>query len=483
MATLLTHQVHQQQQVSNYNAPNNLHHTLLHQGHSGHQGAHHFCKDCGVMFESQTSLEVHLSYHKENLLTRWANQDSSLDKSSNSSIGSGSSGPLLLLNPSSPSPIKRERSEQNSSVESNASSQYFHSMDTHPPPPQQQPHYLPPMYNNNTGDQHMAEHHHSPTTPGSLFLHHQQQTPVDSNNGQQILMYENFNFQQQGGGGGHHPLFSPNPEHNLQQQQAARDSAEILDLDSHKVHIYQHQQQQQQQGFFHRPYLPHLLPPLPLPPQQQGGGGGWNGEHHFSRFSPAAYPIEPSNAFYPAPTTTTTALPPTNNGNGNTYEIVRMDNPNFSPNSEAPQTTHSFPSNGNNGPSAGVPFGHHSPYAPAPPSTTTQRVKSENGSPPGVVPKAQRSPLEGPVNNNAKNGGAQSPAVKTKGWKGGECKRPKTYNCPACNKWFTSSGHLKRHYGTTLHKVNKNSLTFPTFSRLSPFHPSLILSLLSCRTQ
>ncbi|XP_053658806.1 trithorax group protein osa [Anopheles marshallii] len=45
-------------------------------------------------------------------------------------------------------------------------------------------------------------------------------------------------------------------------------------------------------------------------------------------------------------------------------------------------------------------------------------------------------------------------AGPTKGtaWKSNEARRPKTYNCTACNKWFTSSGHLKRHYNTTLHK-------------------------------
>ncbi|KFB35213.1 AGAP002702-PA-like protein [Anopheles sinensis] len=46
------------------------------------------------------------------------------------------------------------------------------------------------------------------------------------------------------------------------------------------------------------------------------------------------------------------------------------------------------------------------------------------------------------------------PPGPTKGtaWKSNEARRPKTYNCTACNKWFTSSGHLKRHYNTTLHK-------------------------------
>ncbi|XP_077292893.1 uncharacterized protein LOC143915948 [Arctopsyche grandis] len=37
-------------------------------------------------------------------------------------------------------------------------------------------------------------------------------------------------------------------------------------------------------------------------------------------------------------------------------------------------------------------------------------------------------------------------------WKTNKVRRPKTYICTACDKWFTSSGHLKRHYNTTLHK-------------------------------
>lgn len=31
-------------------------------------------------------------------------------------------------------------------------------------------------------------------------------------------------------------------------------------------------------------------------------------------------------------------------------------------------------------------------------------------------------------------------------------KRPKNFHCQTCNKWFTSHGHLKRHYNTTLHR-------------------------------
>lgn len=37
--------------------------------------------------------------------------------------------------------------------------------------------------------------------------------------------------------------------------------------------------------------------------------------------------------------------------------------------------------------------------------------------------------------------------------------RPKTYSCEPCGKWFTSNGHLKRHFNTTLHKNATKSLS------------------------
>ena len=55
-------------------------------------------------------------------------------------------------------------------------------------------------------------------------------------------------------------------------------------------------------------------------------------------------------------------------------------------------------------------------------------------------------PLKGPVGivgggvGSGSNSGADA------------SKRPKSYQCEACDKWFTSSGHLKRHFNTTLHK-------------------------------
>lgn len=53
-------------------------------------------------------------------------------------------------------------------------------------------------------------------------------------------------------------------------------------------------------------------------------------------------------------------------------------------------------------------------------------------------------------------------------WKSNETRRPKSYNCSACNKWFTSSGHLKRHYNTTLHKNAVKQSGVPDPAMASP---------------
>lgn len=61
---------------------------------------------------------------------------------------------------------------------------------------------------------------------------------------------------------------------------------------------------------------------------------------------------------------------------------------------------------------------------------------------------------------------------KSTTWKSNEARRPKTYNCTACNKWFTSSGHLKRHYNTTLHKnaVKSSGQPDPATMPISAHH-------------
>ncbi|MCL4132785.1 UNVERIFIED_CONTAM: hypothetical protein GTU68_063189, partial [Idotea baltica] len=57
-------------------------------------------------------------------------------------------------------------------------------------------------------------------------------------------------------------------------------------------------------------------------------------------------------------------------------------------------------------------------------------------------------------------------------------KRAKSFKCEDCNKWFTSHGHLKRHYNTTLHKnmtkLNGNSNSTPQATTADITRPPIL---------
>lgn len=107
--------------------------------------------------------------------------------------------------------------------------------------------------------------------------------------------------------------------------------------------------------------------------------------------------------------------------------------------------------------------GHHLTQLPSTPTNPPQSDISKSF---GGSDGSQTSPSEFPSTTTPQDNGSQfrtfeaatsslpngGPIMKATSWKSNEARRPKTYNCTACNKWFTSSGHLKRHYNTTLHK-------------------------------
>lgn len=106
---------------------------------------------------------------------------------------------------------------------------------------------------------------------------------------------------------------------------------------------------------------------------------------------------------------------------------------------------------------------HHLTQLPSTPTNPPQTDISKSF---GGSDGSQTSPSEFPSTTTPQDNGPQfrtfeaatsslpngGPIMKASTWKSNEARRPKTYNCTACNKWFTSSGHLKRHYNTTLHK-------------------------------
>ncbi|EZA62493.1 hypothetical protein X777_10123 [Ooceraea biroi] len=183
-------------------------------------------------------------------------------------------------------------------------------------------------------------------------------------------------------------------------KQEPEEQAEILDLDSHKVqtHKYeeelmrlQQQQQQQQQGLQMQMHHQQVM-------QQQQRIGS----HSVS--SMLGWPPATQTHDYHV------GLPP----------MGTVDN-------VPPMTDQSQFMRGQHMP---VEHGHQGSSI----ITSTQSMTSHQ-MPSGFV---QQSPKAQPLANQS--------------WKSNEPRRPKTYNCTACNKWFTSSGHLKRHYNTTLHK-------------------------------
>lgn len=182
---------------------------------------------------------------------------------------------------------------------------------------------------------------------------------------------------------------------NFKGEQTGTPNNDILDLDSHKMVYPPHELNQQN---------------VPLPPMH------------------SLHPMQRPGIAWPHPTESTTFMPPSNDlkyasiKNEFTPPNMKQEHMTQLPNPIAPNTAQN-----ENAATSPSEF----------PSTTTPQ---ENG--------AQFRSFE-PATSTHPNG---APLTKATTWKSNEARRPKTYNCTACNKWFTSSGHLKRHYNTTLHK-------------------------------
>jgi len=202
-------------------------------------------------------------------------------------------------------------------------------------------------------------------------------------------------------GGGYSEAYPPPPPAPpVQTKTEPHEAAEILDLDSHKVHVYQ---------------PPGGGAPIiglaTLPYHSFGGGVG----------------LAPTPPYTPA-----TSI---GSAGSNSSSVGWMTpTPPLPSLAVPPQTQH-----------------HPHEYRP-----TNSYPAYELTSPAvanGVV-NGGSSNSHSATNGAVKNGWKPSPPATGGGNHGGgsEARRPKTYNCEACNKWFTSSGHLKRHYNTTLHK-------------------------------
>ncbi|XP_044728865.1 uncharacterized protein LOC123292319 [Chrysoperla carnea] len=508
------------------------------------------CKECGVYFDSAQSLDVHLQYHKENLLTKWANQaanqqqsggeeannnkikrelitssvaQAAADSSDNTIVssnnknppdspsgagGAGNSGHPATPQSyhSAPSPYQNEPTNFSPNFHqfhiktegggaggpndgltpptmlASPFHPHYQNLQQYPPPPPDQTQYFDQLYaqdylNNKapTNNYHRyqpyqnpnaqvtsSSNNHSPvggigsTGPyGGVGTTNSQPTPSPSPKqcdkcgfvcetaGQLIehlqIAHPNTPFPNQF-------QFPPTNGGPKVKKEDGEPQAEILDLDSQKVHVYQTPEEQEQDA---------------LKRQQQaelaamaGAGGGHHNPHSVSAMLSTWPP--PSHhqkmMFHPHPHTTYDETSKMYNGMGGGNEEHKMFDQQpklFQPHQitnndyhhqNVSTTTHhdnilggGAGGGGGPGPGPGGPGYRpyeHIPVQPSPPIISSTQIVSN-----------QQSNLPTPITTK---GGAN--------WKSNEARRPKTYNCSACNKWFTSSGHLKRHYNTTLHK-------------------------------
>ncbi|RZC37682.1 hypothetical protein BDFB_005420 [Asbolus verrucosus] len=455
----------------------------------------HHCKECGLYLNSAESLEVHLQYHKENLLNKWATQaatshseetnnnnpkanikrefitnntiaaaDSSDSMNKKSPEYSRTTPETIFGHPPTPqsyqsasspyqnhdnsafSPnfqnfqLKQERTSPNSHYQNNYNNftepQFFgmEANQNQQYPSQDFAMHKAPVQNASYRYHPYQQSQHSPydrpqsnsQVSSSSPAYPPQPTPSPSpkqcdkcgyvcDSASQLI--EHLNMAHPPTPASHISSYHPN-QHFLfnndpqQPQIKTEDDAqsEILDLDSHKVHQVYPEDEKRQNGELngHNPHSVSALLNSWSPPQQQKM---YQQEQRMFMNGPGDQKIFPQDS-----------------------KMFQQDQKLFQP-----HQIHNQEFMGNN-------------------VTTTTQENVMQQAPQGYrpfehLPAQPNAPVisSTQVPNNPPQT-TVSPATKSANWKSNEARRPKTYNCTACNKWFTSSGHLKRHYNTTLHK-------------------------------
>ncbi|XP_063587290.1 trithorax group protein osa-like [Penaeus indicus] len=386
-------------------------------------GSHH-CKDCGLYFESARSLDVHLQYHKENLMNMWMGSEER-PREGGAPAPSPVQGELTPLGVSSSEGGLVSSSVQ--SVNSGVSSSSF----TAPSPMQYEYKMSPGLQSPQGGvvpqgppSGHGLSVGFPQQSPGGYYpdygqqqAHHQPQ-PQQYGGYQTGFLNGGFDDGFYGRPAATTPRFHPymgrspvptpspgNTHSEVKDELPAADTPEILDLDSQKVLGSGGMQQPQQQQPQPQPQQSGPLPPMWRPHEQFG----------------------PPSSMAPA----MGGLPP-------------MQQPGF-PGPPQPPPQHL--------PGLGVGSAFH---------TSGGAMGGYNPQGFGAAPQAMSSPssVYGAPPPSPRDAGPPSEFASN-------VKRPKSFKCEDCNKWFTSHGHLKRHYNTTLHK-NMTKLNGGSASRSTP---------------
>ncbi|CAG9823636.1 unnamed protein product [Phaedon cochleariae] len=462
------------------------------------------CKECGISLNSAESLEVHLQYHKENLLKHWAIQAaSSHSEETNNNTTKANMKRELISNNTVAAADSSDSMQKKSPEYSRATPDTIFG---HPPTPQSYQSASSPYQNNdnsafspNFQNFQIKTERNSPTpqqqsqyqTSYANYVE-QQYFPMESSQNQQfnqepfvhkssVYRYHPYGQPQNGpyerqsqaqvssSSPAYPPQPTPSPspkqcdkcgyvcesasqliehiniahpptpaphlvsyqpnqhfmfeQHQIKQEDAAQ--SEILDLDSHKVvHNVYSEEEKRQNGDPSNPHSVSAMLNSWSPPQQQNAQQQQQ-QKMFQQQEQRMFPNAPEQKMFR--TNIPDNIPETKmfQSEQKLFQPHQMHSQEFVGNGVT-TTTQETPGNGmNQPPQAYRPFEHMTSPPNASVISSTQ------------VPT---NPTQPPSSGKGAN------------WKSNEARRPKTYNCTACNKWFTSSGHLKRHYNTTLHK-------------------------------
>lgn len=211
-----------------------------------------------------------------------------------------------------------------------------------------------------------------------------------------------------------HFLFGNQQEPAIKSEEDAQ--SEILDLDSHKVHQVYQEEEKRQNGDVSG-HHPHSVSAMLSP---------WSQSQQQKAFAQdqRLYINGPEQKMYQNGV-------PNNISEAKMFQPHQLNSSEFMPGNVTTTSQENLSSGGVS--ALGQQHQNYRPFEHLPPQPAAP-----------VISSTQLPNNPAPVN--------APPTTKSASWKSNEARRPKTYNCTACNKWFTSSGHLKRHYNTTLHK-------------------------------
>ncbi|KAJ8977160.1 hypothetical protein NQ317_013377 [Molorchus minor] len=346
-----------------------------------------YCKECNRTMNSAESFEVHIQYHKENLLKHWATQTSSShSEETNNNTPKANIKHIIHIHNLSTAPYERQQTQ----------AQVPSSSPAYPPQPTPSP---SPKQCDKCG--YVCQ-------SASLLVEHQNMNhpPTPAPHLSNYQPNQHFMFDQ--------PVM-------VKQEDA---QSEILDLDSHKVVHNVYPEEEKRQGNAPNSHNPHAVSTMlhcKLNPWLTGLIQVSGHEHDSQRMFMNAPDQKIFSQNIPENIPDAKIL----STDQKLFQPHQIHNQDFMSNGVT-TTAQENPGNGMNPPPHSYrPFEHLPSPTNAPVISSTQ------------VPN---NPPQAPSSQKGAN------------WKSNEARRPKTYNCTACNKWFTSSGHLKRHYNTTLHK-------------------------------